>query len=163
MSAVLRPGRFLGSHYLAFTLPMRTFIITMARVKEGIRTARQNKRAALAKAKLLKSTERKDKSRNYLDVVAQSLSSQELVTDREKFSFSDTRKGKKVVVVPQAPAPPGNKNFFSRFVDGYLGSKPDGNEHHQRLTSAISDWFGRQSRKNDDDEPTPPPRRRQAV
>lgn len=134
----------------------------MARVREGIRTARQNKRAAQAKAKLLKSTEWKDKSRSYLDVVAQSLSNQELVTDREKFSFSDKRKGKKVVVVPQ-PAPTGKPSFFSRFVDGYLGSKTDGDEHHRRLTSAISDWFGRQGAKNDEEPPTPPPRRRQAV
>lgn len=143
---------------------MRTFIITMARVREGIRTARQNKRAAEAKAKLLKNTEQKDKSRSYLDVVAQSLSSQELVSDREKFHFSDSRKGNKVVDLAQKQPLP-NKNFFSRFVDGYLGSKPDGSEHHQRLTSAISDWFGRQSGKNEDDESTkvPTPRRRQAV
>jgi len=144
---------------------MRTFIITMARVREGIRTARRNKRAAEAKAKLLKNTEQKDKARSYLDVVAQSLSSQELVADREKFRFADTRHDKKVVVVPK---PQGNKSFFSRFVDGYLGSPgDDGDEHHQRLTSAISDWFGRQS----DDKSTSkqkettaaPQRRRQAV
>ena len=144
---------------------MRTFIITMARVREGIRTARENKRAAEAKAKLLKTAEQKDKSRSYLDVVAQSLSSQELVSDREKFQFSDSRNGKKVVDLAQKHAPP-NKNFFSRFVDGYLGSsRTDGSEHHQRLTSAISDWFGRQSGKNEDDEKTkaPTPRRRQAV
>ena len=149
LSAVLRPGRFLGNHYLAFTLPMRTFIITMERVREGLRTARQNKRAALAKAKMLKSSERKGKGRNYLDVVAQSLSSQEIVTDREMFRFVDTRRSKKVVIVPQ---PQSNKSsFFSRFVDGYLGSRSDGNEHHERLTSAISDWFGRQSDDNADD------------
>jgi hypothetical protein len=164
LSAVLRPGRFLGSHYLAFTLPMRTFIITMARVREGIRTARQNKRAAEAKARLQKTTEQKSKSRSYLDVVAQSLSSQELVSDRERFQFSDSRKGRKMVDIGKKKLPP-NKSFFSRFVDGYLGSKPDGSEHHQRLTSAISDWFGRQSSKNEDDESTkaPTPRRRQAV
>lgn len=143
---------------------MRTFIITMARVREGIRTARRNKRAAEAKAKLLKNSERKVKARSYLDVVAQSLSSQELVTDREKFRFADTQRDKKVVVVPAMP-PKGNKSFFSRFVDGYLGARQDeSDQHHQRLTSAISDWFGRQSAKNDDkDERSPPTRRRQEV
>lgn len=146
---------------------MRTFIITMARVREGIRTARRNKRATEAKAKLLKDTERKDKARNYLDVVAQSLSSQELVVDREKFHFADTRQDKKVVVVPQ---PQSNKSFFSRFVDGYLGAGQEGSgERHQRLTSAISDWFGRQSAQNDTDTAIntsnegAPKRRRQAV
>ena len=43
MSAVLRPGRFLGNHYLAFTVPGRTFIITLDRLKNGIRVARRNK------------------------------------------------------------------------------------------------------------------------
>lgn len=48
LSAVLRPGRFLGNHYLAFTVPNRTFIITLDRVKEGIRAARKTKQAAKA-------------------------------------------------------------------------------------------------------------------
>ena len=46
MRAVLRPGRFLGNHYLAFTIPNRTFIITMDRVKNGMRAARKNKKIA---------------------------------------------------------------------------------------------------------------------
>ena len=46
LSAVLRPGRFLGSHYIAFTIPNRTFIVTLDRVKEGIRAARKAKQAA---------------------------------------------------------------------------------------------------------------------
>ena len=46
MSAVLRPGRFLGSHYIAFTVPIRTFIVTLDRVREGMRAARQAKNAA---------------------------------------------------------------------------------------------------------------------
>jgi hypothetical protein len=48
LSAVLRPGRFLGNHYLAFTVPNRTFIITLDRVKEGIKAARKMKQAAKA-------------------------------------------------------------------------------------------------------------------
>lgn len=146
---------------------MRTFIITMARVREGIRTARRNKRAAEAKAKLLKDSERKDKARSYLDVVAQSLSSQELVADREKFRLADTRQDKKVVVVPQPPPPQGGgKSFFSRFVDGYLGARQDESvqqRQHQRLTSAISDWFGRQSSRNITATDEVPTRRRQEV
>jgi len=53
MRSILRPGRFLGSHYLAFTVPIRTFIITMDRVKEGIRVARKNKKMAAREKKLL--------------------------------------------------------------------------------------------------------------
>jgi hypothetical protein len=46
LSAVLRPGRFLGNHYIAFTIPNRTFIITMDRVKNGIKAARKAKQMA---------------------------------------------------------------------------------------------------------------------
>ena len=127
----------MGNHYLAFTVPQRTFIITMDRVREGIRAARQNKRAAIAKAK----NERKSKGWNYFDFVAQSLSSQELVQNRSTFRLADTRPAKKIVAIPP---PNGNKSFFSRFVDGYLGAGKDENNQHERLTIAISDWFGRQ-------------------
>lgn len=144
---------------------MRTFIITMARVREGIRTARRNKRAAQAKAKLLKSSERKDKGRSYLDVVAQSLSSQELVADREKFRFADTRQDKKLVIVPAQPKV--GKSFFSRFVDGYLGARKEARKeasgHHESLTIAISDWFGRQGSNKTEDNQVAPTRRRQEV
>jgi hypothetical protein len=43
MTATIRPGRFLGNHYIAFSVPIRTFIVTLDRVKEGIRAARQAK------------------------------------------------------------------------------------------------------------------------
>lgn len=56
VQATIRPGRFLGNHYIAFSIPNRTFIITMDRVKEGIRAARRAKAAAkAAKASLPKS------------------------------------------------------------------------------------------------------------
>ena len=149
MSAVLRPGRFLGNHYLAFTIPQRTFIITMDRVREGIRAARQNKRAALAAAKEMATSARRTKGRNYLDAVAQSFSNQDLVTDRENFRLAQIREqAKKAVIIPHPPPP--SKSFFSRFVDGYLGAGKDTSENHERLTIAISDWFGRQGANKDD-------------
>jgi hypothetical protein len=45
------------------------------------------------------------------------------------------------------------KNFFSRFVDGYL--KAEREEENERFTTAISDWFGRQGSNtttSDDDD-----------
>ena len=56
MSVVLRPGRFLGNHYLAFTVPQRTFIITMDRVWNGVRAARENKKVTV-RSKQLKEME----------------------------------------------------------------------------------------------------------
>ena len=43
MSAILRPGKFLSNNYLAFSVPIRTFIITRDRVRNAVRTARRNK------------------------------------------------------------------------------------------------------------------------
>jgi hypothetical protein len=140
LSAVLRPGRFLGNHYLAFTVPQRTFIITMDRVREGIRAARQNNKNALAKKRQLAIDKHKTMGRNYFDVVAQSLCNQELIDDKSKFRLPDT--AKKMVAIPSPMS--GNKSFFSRFVDGYLGAGKEEKKTHERLTVAISDWFGRQ-------------------
>ena len=43
LSATLRPGKFLSNNYLAFSVPIRTFIITRDRVRNGFRNARKNK------------------------------------------------------------------------------------------------------------------------
>ena len=62
VKATIRPGRFLGNHYIAFSIPNRTFIITLDRVKEGIRSARQAKAAVkAAKAALPRSVKRAQK------------------------------------------------------------------------------------------------------
>ena len=62
MKATIRPGRFLGNHYIAFSIPNRTFIVTLDRVKEGIRAARQAKAAAkAAQAALPRSVKRAEK------------------------------------------------------------------------------------------------------
>ncbi|GMI27521.1 hypothetical protein TeGR_g8327, partial [Tetraparma gracilis] len=51
LSAMLRPGKFLGNNYLAFSVPIRTFIVTMERVRSGISAARQNKRKVVEEEK----------------------------------------------------------------------------------------------------------------
>ena len=62
MKATIRPGRFLGNHYIAFSIPNRTFIVTLDRVKEGIRAARRSKAAVKAsKAALPRSVKRAEK------------------------------------------------------------------------------------------------------
>jgi len=43
----LRPGKFLGSHYIAFIVPVRTFIVTLDRARTGIRIVRQAKKAEM--------------------------------------------------------------------------------------------------------------------
>ena len=43
MSAVLRPGRFLGNHHVVFTVLQCTFIVALGGSKEGVRVARRNK------------------------------------------------------------------------------------------------------------------------
>ena len=118
MSAILRPGRFLGNHYLAFSVPNRTFIITLERVKEGIRAARKMKQAAKA---LEQSSRRKERK-------------------------LARQKGPPVLSVLKSTAFPTTKvqptSFFSRFVDGYLQAEDD--TESVGMANAIRDFFGRQ-------------------
>jgi len=139
MSAVLRPGRFLGNHYVAFNVPQRTFIVTMDRVKEGMREARKNKREAMA-------ARRKQRDDVYREVQLQTLSSDNRLNKGQQSDSTG-------LMDPQeSPAP--TKSFFSRFVQGYLNAQTSTSsaeeeakavgERTERLTTAISDWFGRQ-------------------
>jgi hypothetical protein len=132
MASILRPGRFLGSHYLAFTIPNRTFIITLDKVKNGIRVARFNKKAA-QEAKLLFEAGLDNTSTvpplRLADVVPAHITPNQLN--------------------PQ-------KGFFARFVDGYTGVTVDemNQERHERLTNVISEWFGRQQTSTGDNQTT---------
>ena len=120
LSAVLRPGRFLGSHYIAFTVPIRTFIVTLDRVREGIRAARTAKKAA---------KERKDAA------LSQTRTRIEQAIDAELYRTGDRGQNSKRTPV---------KSFFSRFVDGYLSAERDFSER-KRMSDAIRDFFGRQN------------------
>mmetsp|Transcript_102585 Transcript_102585/g.208907 ORF Transcript_102585/g.208907 Transcript_102585/m.208907 type:complete len:953 (+) Transcript_102585:13-2871(+) len=73
MSVVLRPGRFLGNHYLAFTVPQRTFIITMDRVWNGVREARANKQKADRAKKTREGTSNRDGRRSVRDRIGGNL------------------------------------------------------------------------------------------
>ena len=130
MRSVLRPGRFLGSHYLAFTVPMRTFIITMDRVKEGIRVARKNKRiAAREKQLLLQDSEDNDNNgigRRCVQWLAR-------VILRLRLLWLGWK--------PKQPKP---KSFFARFVEGYTLVEREVEAKNEQLTNEISSWFGRQ-------------------
>jgi hypothetical protein len=130
MSAVLRPGRFLGNHYVAFTIPNRTFIITLDRVKEGMRAARKMKQAAKA---LEQSADMKSGRHRKVEMppAVNVLPEHPVATAHKN---GKTQPPSKKGVAP--------KSFFSRFVDGYLQAERE--DESERFTSAISDWFGKQ-------------------
>lgn len=148
MSVVLRPGRFLGNHYLAFTVPQRTFIITMDRVWNGIRAARENKQVAdrakkLKKAEeLIEEDESEDADPDPDDSSDESLESEELSATR-RASTSRWRFFK--AIKDNTPKP---KSFYTRFVEGY--TMLDREEEVERISNDISDWFGRQGSSNRD-------------
>jgi hypothetical protein len=131
MSCVLRPGRFLGNHYIAFSFPNRNFVITLDRVRAGIRDARKNKREAA-----------KRKGELYQASMAQSLSKhpQWPSSSKDEFTFIDPN----AVLQKKRALNKPSKSFFSRFVEGYLGVTKEAEVRNQRLTMAVSDWFGRQ-------------------
>ena len=125
LRAVLRPGRFLGSHYIAFTVPIRTFIVTLDRVREGIRAARAAKKAA---ALLERTTETEQRQRKARTKIEQAIDAE----------LSRTNRGNNVPGKRTAP-----KSFFSRFAEGYLQAERDYSQR-ERMSDAIRDFFGRQ-------------------
>lgn len=162
ISAVLRPGRFLGNHYLAFTIPNRTFIITMDRIKEGIRNARMNKRKSRELELKLEQEEKKKISERYNQAVAQALSKsndfdqdadlsyQKELGKEEEFSFLEPEKENNDVVVEDEVPNPNRPGFFGRFLEGYLDAAREESERDEkrqrdrdekRLTTAISEFF----------------------
>jgi hypothetical protein len=139
MRSILRPGRFLGSHYLAFTVPMRTFIITMDRVKEGIRVARKNKKIATREKQLLRDAQGELSGNSTRDA-----SGRRILRAVRKFVS-----GRVAISFPLKPTPPKRKSFFKRFVEGYTLVEREGVAKNEQLTNEISDWFGRQGQSNE--------------
>lgn len=153
LSVVLSPGRFLGNHYLAFSVPQRTFIVTTDRVREGMRAARRNKLKAdaaqrEAEASLRKTDAALAKSLSELDP-----SSKEFTNAKDGGALK-TVDGNKEDLAEKSEDKPDKPGFFSRFVEGYLGAVQGANlddddelsseEMDERLAVAISEWFGRQ-------------------
>lgn len=146
MRSVLRPGRFLGSHYLAFTLPMRTFIITMDRVKEGIRVARKNKKIAAREKRLLRDVDGgSDKT------VDRDISGRRIIQSVRGFASRRRIFPSTFRLKPQQPKP---KSFFARFVEGYTLVEREGEAKNEQLTTEISNWFGRQGNHKPDETST---------
>jgi hypothetical protein len=160
MSVVLRPGRFLGNHYLAFTVPQRTFIITMDRVWNGVREARANKQVADRAKKLKKAKEALErkaakKSNDSSNEFSVSSSESPILTtkttsitistdSRDKASTPRSRFFK--TIKENTPKP---KSFYTRFVEGYTMIKREEEANNERITNDISDWFGRQGLTDD--------------
>ena len=159
MSFVLRPGRFLGNHYLSFTVPNRTFIVTMDRLREGIRTARQNKRELGRAKREAELDKKKEASDRYNRAVAQALSSPSAVgsnvedidlsykkeLDEEDLSFLDPDPiDESALVESESEIVANRPGFFGRFLEGYLEAAREETERerNERLTTAISEFFG---------------------
>jgi len=132
MRSVLRPGRFLGSHYLAFTVPMRTFIITMDRVKEGIRVARKNKKIAQREKRLIEQTN------GSIENPQRDFSGRRILQSFRGFA------SRRRVLSSSFRLKPRQKSFFTRFVEGYTLIEREGEAKNEQLANDISNWFGRQ-------------------
>eukprot|EP00548_Thalassiothrix_antarctica_P005018 CAMPEP_0194133492 /NCGR_PEP_ID=MMETSP0152-20130528/3642_1 /TAXON_ID=1049557 /ORGANISM="Thalassiothrix antarctica, Strain L6-D1" /LENGTH=623 /DNA_ID=CAMNT_0038828815 /DNA_START=781 /DNA_END=2652 /DNA_ORIENTATION=- len=148
MQATLRPGRFLGSHYVAFTLPKRTCLITLDRVVGGIRTARRNKREAQTAAKLeAQREETKDDELTSLNSSTAFSNTDDLssVMNPEAGARRKEEENKKSQSRP-------SKSFFSRFMEGYQGVDKEEEVQSERFTMAVSEWFARQGKDNDSSE-----------
>ena len=150
ISSILRPGRFLGNHYLAFTVPNRTFIITLDRVLEGMRAARRSKRHMhqAVKEALMDGAPTADKSKLSGDGAAGSGAAAATTKDVDHLRFAEPENKLQRLPSPTI-AKPSKESFFSRFVRGYMGASSMSagereEEWNKRLTAALSEWFGRQ-------------------
>ena len=141
MEAILRPGKFLGNHYLAFTVPQRAIIITVERVKNGIKAARQRKKMLKA-LKEARTAETDRKAHHAEDALAlDNLEEVAPLSEDEHENLDKENEDKPKVA---------GKGFISRFVDGYLQAGSEGQvQNKEKLAHAISDWFGRQSTSSD--------------
>ena len=153
MSANLRPGRFLGNHYIAFTVPNRTLILTMDKVKEGMKNARKNKRLAELAARevrqLAKANNKIDGGD--IDVVLKSNTGQAMISPAGKVRIQRLEEElqatiQEEMILREFDEGPENGNFFSRFVQGYSGAMKEelDLETNSRLSLSIADFFGAQ-------------------
>ena len=138
MEAILRTGKFLGNHYLSFTVPQKALIITVDRVKEGMKAARRRKKAlkALLKAQEAETDRKAHHAEDALALDDVELSSANGQNSADKESDATEEDGKNGKETP-------TKGFISRFVDGYVQAG-ETEASKERLAHAISDWFGRQ-------------------
>lgn len=158
MSAVLRPGRFLGNHYVAFTVPQRTFIVTLDRLKEGMRVARRNKvkRKKEEKQQLETNDNNNDVLHsNPIDKNGINISNNNNYRFKSIDDDYDDMKENGIIEDNnvRTTTPKNKDGFISRFVQGYMlhamTEKNKEDEQYSRFASAISDWFGGQ---HDDDD-----------
>ena len=161
MSAFLRPGRFLGNHYLAFTVPNRTLILTLGRVKDAMRNARKNKRLAELAAKEVQRLAATKEGDNDVDIVLQSSQGKNYLSPEGKVRIRKLEKELKATIQEEAILreiedgnKENNKSFISRFVAGWSGAIREeiDLEMNARLSSSISDFFGSQGSKEGEDE-----------
>jgi len=161
--AFLRPGRFLGNHYLAFTVPNRTLILTLDRVREGMRIGRRNKRLAeLAAREVKQLAAAQGESGGDGEQATQSNSGKPYISEEGKVRIKRLEKELKATIQEEAILlemkefeNKNGKTFIGRFVAGYLGAIREelDLEMNARLSSSISNFFGSQDREGEDEEP----------
>lgn len=152
-SAFLRPGRFLGNHYLAFTVPNRTLILTLDRVREGMRNARRNKRLAELAAREVKQLADAHDLKSGGGGGTQTNSTKPSISPEGKARVQRLEKELKATREMEEKSKRDNgKSFISRFVEGYAGAFREelDLEMNARLSSSISDFFGSQDGDGED-------------
>ena len=151
-SAFLRPGRFLGNHYLAFTVPNRTLILTLDRVREGMRNARRNKRLAELAAREVKQLADAQELKSGGGGGTQTNSTKPYISPEGKARVQRLEKKLKAREMEEKSKRDNGKSFISRFVEGYAGAFREelDLEMNARLSSSISDFFGSQDSDGED-------------
>lgn len=153
----------MGNHFLAFTVPNRTIILTLDRVKEAMRNARRNKRLAeLAAREVQKLADaQQPKSGAEADIETQSNpGGKPSISPEGKARIRRLEKELKATIqedailreMEESSNEANGKSFIRRFVEGYSGAIREelDLEMNARLSSSISDFFGRQDSEGED-------------
>jgi hypothetical protein len=158
-SSVLRPGRFLGNYYMAFTVPNRTLILTLDKVKEGMRNARRNKRLAERAAKEVQQLAEADSAYNAI-LTEETTGKITSISPEGKLRIRRLENELKATIqdelvlreIEDSGKEPG-RSFFSKFVEGYSGAIQEelDIEMNSRLSSSISNFFGSQESIGEED------------
>lgn len=129
-------------------MPNRTLILTLDRVKEGMRNARRNKRLAELAAREVKQIATAEELQSSAKISTISPEGRVRIQRLEKEMKATIKEDAILREMDEKSNKENGKSFLSRFVEGYAGAIREelDMEMNARLSTSISDFFGSQNR-----------------
>lgn len=134
-------------------MPNRTLILTLDRVKEGMRNARRNKRLAELAAREVKQIATAKELQSSPNRPTISPEGRARIQRLEKEMKATIQEDAILREMDEKSSQENGKSFLSRFVEGYAGAMREelDMEMNARLSTSISNFFGSQNRDRTED------------